>query len=453
MKHWFRVFQKRFTFFHLYSVWGVLAIGLTLILFFVQLYTIDQVNSIYIDGLTGKTIIGKSPSVELGYVGTFSLVFLGCYLIINTLLVLLYRAILFRKVFEIQQHGRKLVVILPKTWTQLYFFVKATVFFHDNSAGKEISNPELQITAVSQGESLQCDMASLPTGKYSITRIDYRVLDPLGIFSALFEKTHNQKVLLVDSHDAKEIIIDTQSVHLDSPDSQFMSEANESYFATREYRPGDQLKRVHWKNTAKTGKLTVRIPEERAVKHSEINVVINLYVPHFAEVDQTVSVGKFLDATLGSIKGLLKTSGNTVHVYINGGAAQVIKEINTYNADKVRASILEESVAQAQTPLAQFISAKEIRNPVIFAMSSDIPVVESRNVFLYKQSQDFTNSFKQWVDTVLHNRLGEHHAESMGDRFKRNNLAAFFKRTKYKRLVVQMCKKNESLIPTYWKII
>ncbi len=70
-----------------------------------------------------------------------------------------------------------------------------------------------------------------------------------------------------------------------------------SFHAIREYIPGDSRRHVHWKSTAKTGRLMVRQYEE--TRRSRVAVMLDLDITHFAsdeEFETAVSVAASLGA-------------------------------------------------------------------------------------------------------------------------------------------------------------
>ena len=61
-------------------------------------------------------------------------------------------------------------------------------------------------------------------------------------------------------------------------------DADLSFHALREYVPGDSYRHVHWKSTAKTGKLMVRQYEE--TRHSRIAIIVDLAIGGYASDDE-----------------------------------------------------------------------------------------------------------------------------------------------------------------------
>ena len=57
-----------------------------------------------------------------------------------------------------------------------------------------------------------------------------------------------------------------------------------SFHAIREYVPGDSQRQIHWKSTAKTGRLMVRQFEES--RRSRMAVILGVAEPEFADADE-----------------------------------------------------------------------------------------------------------------------------------------------------------------------
>lgn len=113
-------------------------------------------------------------------------------------------------------------------------------------------------------QSLYDPQLGFPTGHcggYSVTAEKARVCDYLGLFAFPPRRTESKQVLVRP----KALPV------MDLPDvSRFLPRAWKPKFGggygenheLRLYRPGDSLNQIHWKLSAKTGKLTIREPME-----------------------------------------------------------------------------------------------------------------------------------------------------------------------------------------------
>jgi uncharacterized protein (DUF58 family) len=65
----------------------------------------------------------------------------------------------------------------------------------------------------------------------------------------------------------------------DGPLSMLSPRATEEHFRTRQYAAGDDLRRVHWKQSINTGQLIVRVPESVPFAPSRVRLVLDTYLP------------------------------------------------------------------------------------------------------------------------------------------------------------------------------
>ena len=69
---------------------------------------------------------------------------------------------------------------------------------------------------------------------------------------------------------------------------------SEDFFATREYRRGDDLRRVHWRQSVNTGALQVRVPEAVPFAPRRVRLVLVWVLPGWMDKDDP-QVGDLLD--------------------------------------------------------------------------------------------------------------------------------------------------------------
>lgn len=65
----------------------------------------------------------------------------------------------------------------------------------------------------------------------------------------------------------------------EGPLSMLSPRATEEHFRTRQYVAGDDLRRVHWKQSINTGQLIVRVPESVPFAPSRVRLVLDTYLP------------------------------------------------------------------------------------------------------------------------------------------------------------------------------
>ena len=71
-------------------------------------------------------------------------------------------------------------------------------------------------------------------------------------------------------------------------------QASEDFFATREYRRGDDLRRVHWRQSVNSGALQVRVPEAVPFAPRRVRLVLDTFLPSWMDKDDP-QMGDLLD--------------------------------------------------------------------------------------------------------------------------------------------------------------
>ncbi len=98
----------------------------------------------------------------------------------------------------------------------------------------------------------------MPRGVHVVGPVIYEKTDPVGVISRRFE-TGAPLALLVSP-----VVVDLAvfagglTNDLDGATSQQLSMSDLAFHALREYVPGDDLRHVHWRSSAKAGELLVR---------------------------------------------------------------------------------------------------------------------------------------------------------------------------------------------------
>jgi len=108
--------------------------------------------------------------------------------------------------------------------------------------------------------------------------------DPIGMLrrERAFEDVHDLYV-----HPRTVVVPSTSAGlirDLDGSPTRRLVDADMSFHAIREYAPGDSRRQVHWKSTAKTGRLMVRQYEES--RRSRMAVVLGLAEAEYASADE-----------------------------------------------------------------------------------------------------------------------------------------------------------------------
>jgi hypothetical protein len=91
--------------------------------------------------------------------------------------------------------------------------------------------------------------------------------------------------------------------------------ATEDHFRFREYLPGDDTRRIHWRLSMKAGRLHVRLPESKEVSTEEILLVLDTFLPKGKLLDAAHGGDEILDALVLAWLGIaheLVDRGNRV---------------------------------------------------------------------------------------------------------------------------------------------
>jgi uncharacterized protein (DUF58 family) len=130
------------------------------------------------------------------------------------------------------------------------------------------------INRLAPGESAE-ELFAIPTSRRAVIKVGpVSVLrgDPLG----LFERVHRRDQPVDLFVHPRTVLFDGQSLgflrDLEGLPATDLSRDDVSFHALREYEPGDDLRHVHWKSTARAGNLMVRQYEETRRSHFVIGL-------------------------------------------------------------------------------------------------------------------------------------------------------------------------------------
>ena len=101
-------------------------------------------------------------------------------------------------------------------------------------------------------------LPDLPRGVYSVGPVSYEKTDPVGLISRRFETGRAIELFVAPRVTDLSIFAGGLTNDLDGATSQQLSMSDLAFHALREYVPGDDLRHVHWRSSAKAGQLLVR---------------------------------------------------------------------------------------------------------------------------------------------------------------------------------------------------
>lgn len=137
--------------------------------------------------------------------------------------------------------------------------------------------------------------------------------DPLG----LFERVHRRDEPVQLFVHPRTVAFDGQSLgflrDLEGLPAADLSRDDIAFHALREYRPGDDLRHVHWKSTARTGDVMMRQFEQ--TRRSHFVVGVSRSPLDYADADEF----ELAISTAGSVGLRALRDSNTVEVRVQGG--------------------------------------------------------------------------------------------------------------------------------------
>ncbi|MBN1618518.1 DUF58 domain-containing protein [Candidatus Dojkabacteria bacterium] len=281
------------------------------------------------------------------------------------------------------------------------------------------------------GNQIQFDFRPLKSGKYRIRKIILEIKDPFGIFKSKIEYLlTSDHVIIINKY--KKIEFDNKiRLDIENVGNSYKLDplATEGFFKVKNYVFGDDIRRVHWKNSAKTGKLMVRLPEEISINDNVINLVVNLYNPFCDRLDFSKTIGRFLNETSSVMNYLTNLSEFSFNLFINSKEKVILKDFEQKSISKISYELINHSTIQKETCLKSFIMNNELRNCVVFSMTSDdLDFPEVRASYVHRVSYDlesFGSVLKQ-IFTIEH--LGNVASVDMWQVFRRNNPIAVTKK-------------------------
>lgn len=86
--------------------------------------------------------------------------------------------------------------------------------------------------------------------------------------------------------------LSAQSGDIDQNITTFIN--TDDYYSTRAYIRGDDLRKMHWKLTAKTGDFVIRLPETTTISFKDLSIIILNVIPKITKIQNNVSQNGYL---------------------------------------------------------------------------------------------------------------------------------------------------------------
>lgn len=115
-------------------------------------------------------------------------------------------------------------------------------------------------------------LPALPRGVHAVGPVTYEKRDPVGLLTRQFETGATAELFVAPRVTELSLFAGGLTNDLDGATSQQLSMSDLAFHALREYVPGDDLRHVHWRSSAKAGELLVRQYHETRRGHVTILV-------------------------------------------------------------------------------------------------------------------------------------------------------------------------------------
>lgn len=157
------------------------------------------------------------------------------------------------------------------------FSIDVTYRFGNLFTGDWEEGKEKLWAAPRRGGKFSCRINSRYAGRLRVSVETCRVYDPLRLFCLTYQMAEGAEVLVwpifLDGEDTKELFECIEGFPKEDESRKRGTEYNPDY-EIREYIAGDELKSIHWKLSAKQGKMMVR--ERLSAGKEKINVLLPL---------------------------------------------------------------------------------------------------------------------------------------------------------------------------------
>lgn len=134
-------------------------------------------------------------------------------------------------------------------------------------------------------------LPEMPRGAHAVGPVTYEKTDPVGLVTRRFETGASLELLVAPRVTDLSVFAGGLTNDLDGATSQQLSMSDLAFHALREYVPGDDLRHVHWRSSAKAGQLLVRQYHE--TRRGHVTVLVDgarSSYPHRRDFELAVSV-------------------------------------------------------------------------------------------------------------------------------------------------------------------
>ncbi len=420
-------------------------------------YDIDSLYSLAVNGsdlLDNYNYYDTNLEFLLTAIVIFSCFYLAIFGVIVFIVRFRLRHLIKNKDYEVTQQGNILTVKFKKKPWRGFLFLVAELGLKSKSAGRFPVKFNKFPRSYLEDDELEFDLNHLPAGKYELAHIQFSFRDFLHLFNARwhFEGCENNKLFDIDvlHSSSAEKIEEIDDLKLkDAMETVLSNLATEGFFSTREYRPGDEIKKIHWKNTAKTRKLIVRIPEDNPVDDEDINIVLNFYSPMLTKYNHKEIISKFLTYVVAYLKLIVENVDQNMNLYINTLKPEVVRDFHLYNTDKIAERVMSHAAFQEKTDYSAFVKSQGLEESslIVFSLSSDkVPFSEKSKRFIYKVSKDAKKPLRSRFKEFLKEDAKNTHANLRDHLWMNNTQGQFFMLFNHFRFMNNFMKKERTYL-------
>jgi len=209
------------------------------------------------------------------------------------------------------------------------------LFFEEENPAMDTITRYALGTRHSKKSTLEGNFSITPRGIHSMGPMNIWYQDILGLtkvtLPAFAQATlkclprfHN--ILVVESPNSTSETISVLTTPKKNP--------TEDYFLFKEYKDGDDTRRIHWGLSVKSGSIQVRIPETKEDSTDSILLVLDNYIP----ISQKVLHPKYIESILTQLVELWLSTANHLHkdgkkVQIAGLADGILEPLQYVSVD------------------------------------------------------------------------------------------------------------------------
>ena len=113
----------------------------------------------------------------------------------------------------------------------------------------------------------------------------------------------------------------------------------EDYFRFRDYMPGDDTRRIHWKMSVKAGRLQVRLPETVPMVRRRVRLVLDNWLPSYlSDPGGTLNdlMDRLVEVWLSTARALTDRGEDVTLVFITGDPARPFEELHCSRGTQAR---------------------------------------------------------------------------------------------------------------------